>query len=423
MNIILIFCVTSVIPSLLNGPNGTTVHAEQNILLGNEQVTLTTVSQSRLPSNTEILIEPIQEKNENVNFVETVTDSLELENYSSSVSQILEHKGIYDIDQYGVQVENLNITRKEDLKGVNHENLDENSEGKGSHNTKDEGSKKAENESSEGAKGKGSEVPKDKDLDKSKNNYEDEIFGKNTNKTKKKDSYEFTVNEETKSEAKNQDEKDKEDKTPEKKAEDKAQDSVNAEYDSPVSKDLIEEEIKDFNENKYEDLDDMNSKTEATENCGAECFEKTYTNYQDQHTSKEENKNKHKEGKEYFEEGYQNDNQNQYYDEIKFTSSEKNTASYRRSKKKEKVKTEKKKDSGKKLDKKFKPDLIVLVIGFILALTSNFFMHIVRIYWWSVPQIQKNMIAIMNHYSVELVNLVITIQVSINNNNFQKNQG
>ena len=466
MNIILIFCVTSVIPNPLNGPNGTKVHAEQNTngtkehakqntngtkvhaeQNTNEQITLMNLSTSRSPSNTEILIEPHQERNENVNFEQSVKDLLEVENYSSSAGQILEHKGLHNIDQFGVHDEDLNIDREEDLKGVNHENVDVHSEGEGSINIKDEVSKKVKSEGSEGAKDKGSEVSKDKNLDKSENKNEDEIIDENTNKTKEEDSYQFTGKEETNSdsEAINEDlDENEKDKTPERIAEDKAKDSVDAEYDSTaVIEDLIEEEIKDFTVNKYEDLDETrnensngnvddanakgnkNRETEARENCEGEYLQKKYTNHQEKYTSQNENENKDKGSKEY-EERHRNNNQNQFHDEIKITSPVNNTKSYRESKKKRKVKTKKKKpeeDPGKTFDQtpssRFEPDPIVFVIGFILALTSNFFMHIVRIYKWSVPQIQKNMIAIMNHYSVELVNLVITIQVSINNNNLK----
>ena len=466
MNIILIFCVTSVIPNPLNGPNGTKVHAEQNTngtkehakqntngtkvhaeQNTNEEITLMKSRTSRSPSNTEILIEPHQERNENVNFEQSVKDLLEVENYSSSAGQILEDKGLHNIGHYGVHDEDLNIDIKEDLKGVNHENVDVHSEGEGSINIKDEVSKKVKSEGSEGAKDKGSEVYKDKNLDKSENKNEDEIIDENTNKTKEEDSYQFTGKEETNSdsEAINEDlDENEKDKTPERIAEDKAKDSVDAEYDSTaVIEDLIEEEIKDFTVNKYEDLDETrnensngnvddanakgnrNRETEARENCEGESLQKKYTNHQEKYTSQEENENKDKGSKEY-EDRHRNNNQNQFHDEIKITSPVNNTKSYRESKKKRKVKTKKKKpeeDPGKTFDQtpssRFEPDPIVFVIGFILALTSNFFMHIVRIYKWSVPQIQKNMIAIMNHYSVELVNLVITIQVSINNNNLK----
>ena len=284
MNIILIFCVTSVIPNTLNGPNGTKVHAEQNTngtkvdaeqntngtkvhaeqntngtkehakqntngtkvhaeqntngtkvhaeQNTNEEITLMKSRTSRSPSNTEILIEPHQERNENVNFEQSVKDLLEVENYSSSSGQILEHKGLHNIDQFGVHDEDLNIDIKEDLKGVNHENVDVHSEGEGSINIKDEVSKKVKSEGSEGAKDKGSEVSKDKNLDKSENKNEDEIIDENTNKTKEEDSYRFTGEEETNSEAINEDlDENEKDKTPERIAEDKAKDSVDAEYD------------------------------------------------------------------------------------------------------------------------------------------------------------------------------------------------
>ncbi|XP_023335382.1 uncharacterized protein LOC111706696 [Eurytemora carolleeae] len=357
MNIILIFCVTSVIPNPLNGPNGTKVHAEQN------------------------------------------TNGIDAEQNTNGTK----------------------VHAEQNTNGI-----------------KDEVSKKVKSEGSEGAKDKGSEVSKDKNLDKSENKNEDEIIDENTNKTKEEDSYQFTGKEETNSdsEAINEDlDENEKDKTPERIAEDKAKDSVDAENDSTaVIEDLIEEEIKDFTVNKYEDLDETrnensngnvddanakgnrNRETEARENCEGESLQKKYTNHQEKYTSQEENENKDKGSKEY-EDRHRNNNQNQFHDEIKITSPVNDTNSYRESKNKRKVKTKKKKPEegpGKTFDQtpssRFEPDPIVFVIGFILALTSNFFMHIVRIYKWSVPQIQKNMIAIMNHYSVELVNLVITIQ-------------
>ena len=61
--------------------------------------------------------------------------------------------------------------------------------------------------------------------------------------------------------------------------------------------------------------------------------------------------------------------------------------------------------------KTFTQNLIIFSFGFLIALLSNFFTHMVRIYKLAVPQVKINMIFIMNYYIVELMNFILTFQV------------
>ena len=59
----------------------------------------------------------------------------------------------------------------------------------------------------------------------------------------------------------------------------------------------------------------------------------------------------------------------------------------------------------------FTQNLIIFTFGFLIALLSNFFTHMVRIYKLAVPQDKINMIIIMYYYIVELLNFILTFQV------------